>query len=381
MILLIVTVLISILSVEAYDSSKEIIDPQQENRHWENNNNFNNASQHRQLRINGCYNKWSKFRDDVTKSKGYETFVICPGTTFQPHAYYEKHSDIQQSQLSINAAAVKLLCGDDGSFSNDCTITGGLSHIEISSDAGADVLIAGITFKDASGSVILAHGSKYSHMKVKDCRFENNGADGGSAIRIHATGDEGRAMDVHVDGCTFVKNFGNLGVIHNHGGNLAIHNSLFLENEEEWTVIVQHSASIEMEYSCFDDDYAAVYVKDDSYIIENSFNHADNLKHGCTGMFLEPADKCSIFSEDDCLAEVTTNGEASSGDGSGKIVAVIVFISIFLGLSAIYTTRLRGREKKFDDISRDGEEYFSENVELKLEKSMNENDETVPIYC
>ena len=126
------------LSVEAYDNSKVIIDPQQESRHWENNyNNFNNASQHRQLRIDGCYNKWSKFRDDVAKSKGYETFVICPGTTFQPHTYYEKHSDIRQSQLTINAAAVKLLCGDDGSFSNDCTITGGLSHIEVSNDAGA----------------------------------------------------------------------------------------------------------------------------------------------------------------------------------------------------------------------------------------------------
>ena len=387
MISLIVTLLISMLSVEAYDNSKVIIDPQQESRHWENNyNNFNNASQHRQLRIDGCYNKWSKFRDDVAKSKGYETFVICPGTTFQPHAYYEKHSDTRQSQLTINAAAVKLLCGDDGSFSNDCTITGGLSHIEVSSDAGADVLISGITFKDASGSVILAHGSKYSHMKVKDCRFENNGADGGSAIRIHATGDDDNAMDVHVDGCTFVKNYGNLGVIHNHGGKVEIRNSLFLENEEEWTVIVQSSASIEMEYSCFDDDYAAVYVKDDSYIIENSFNHADNLKHGCAGMFLEPADKCSKFSEDDCLAEVTTNGEASSGDGSGKVVAIVVFIFIFLGLSAIYTTRLRRKEKKFDDISRGGEEYFSENVELKLEESMYEDDENekkkvTPIYC
>ena len=308
--------------------------------------------------VKRCYNKWNKFRDDVSDSKGYAEFIICPGTTFKPGTYTQGGGTF--TDLEINGPNISILCGEDGAYDNKCTITGGLSHMSIGDDAGANILISGIKFEKTTDTAINAFGPVTSHMKIRDCVFERNEADGGSAIDIWFD-DNGvsNGMEVTVQGCSFIDNTGQDGVIVVQGGSLIVENSIFSGTKGGWTIEVYKGGTMDISNSCFVDNYGPVYLYAGSYVINNSNNYGENTENDpdyiCSGLLEEGASfVCSKFSASSCMAQPLTtvrgvgNGSSDKTTEQALMVTLIVF-ALAGGAWYFMKKKRKFSTKKFDD--------------------------------
>jgi len=178
-----------------------------------------------------------------------ETYVICPNTIFTLNLTSNGILPIQNT--------TRIQCGKDGSSVNNCTITGGNSHVLFDySVIVMDVVFHGITFTQSVGASLSAWGPSSSYASFLDCHWINNlGYDtvdilyqestfrrrlleDNQAIfqsitkdnqldihhlRTHRDGrkiqeNQQNSMTIVFNDCSFVSNRQNIGVILNVGG-------------------------------------------------------------------------------------------------------------------------------------------------------------------
>lgn len=98
-----------------------------------------------------------------------ESYVLCPNTTF---AIDEDNDNQEEIQLHSN---MNLLCGTDGSSSNNCTITGGFLQVvcqqaHFDTSETPNVYVSGLTLRAPRGASFL--GSCVGDILFNDCVFE-----------------------------------------------------------------------------------------------------------------------------------------------------------------------------------------------------------------
>ena len=312
----------------------------------------------------GCYDKWNHFRDDLESSTGRQTFVICPGATLNPGEYQQDGETF--SHAEIDGPDIFILCGESGSYSNKCTISGGLSHFSIGANAGAGILMSGIRFEKATDTSINAFGPKNSHLTIRDCVFEENtstdvGADNKSAGAIFIVNDfyvKADAMNVVLEGCSFVNNQGDDAIILNRGGYLTVKNTYFSGIQDGWSIVVGQDGSLLLETTCFYDNYGPVYLYTGSYLINNSNVYGSNTlndpEYECQGVVIQGITEhnCSPFEAQECKANplTTVSGDGGSSDDTATIVTVSLVV-LALGIGVGFFLKRKGafgRHKKYD---------------------------------
>ena len=89
---------------------------------------------------NACYDDWRTLADDVESSEEGGKFVVCPGTVLIPETVLsggEYFTDIW-----FYESGIQLLCGEDGSYDNDCVFRGGRSHLYVPDDDIQDIYVS-----------------------------------------------------------------------------------------------------------------------------------------------------------------------------------------------------------------------------------------------
>lgn len=308
-----------------------------------------------------CYDEWTEFRDDLNKAHAtkQEKFVICPGSQFHPKPYSHEDHDKLITHANIVLNNTQILCGDDGSFDNDCTIKGGYSHLVVKRHAGTDLKVQGISFTHANDTSIIAYGPEDSTLLVKDCLFKHNVADTAAVMYIwHSDEENGNGMKVTLDGCSIVNNKGPDGIVVSEGGALTVTNTFFSTNERNWNILVHQGGAVSVTDSCFIDSYGPVYVYDESYLVDNSGNYGDNTQkdpdYDCSGVVVQGAgEECSTFKETSCVA--ASLGASSSNGGSstsaGAVVGITLVVVAVVALTGFVVKRkynIGFREKNVD---------------------------------
>jgi len=351
-----------------------------------------------------CYDHWTKFRDNLGDSTGDETFVVCPGTTFHPATYMEDGEKFTDAE--IKGRNIRIMCGNNGSYDNKCTFSGGLSHLSVTEEAGADILVSGFKFTGAQDSSINAWGTTHSHIIFQDCVWENNKAAGGAAINIWKNDDDlASAMNVIVNTSSFINNEGDDGAIVNQGGTLAIDNCYFSNNKLGWAIEVFQEGSIRVSNSCFEDNFGPIYIWKGSYLLQNNNNYGTGNNgdpdYICDGAYLEGDNgQCSSFPADECSAHpLTTVASGSGDDGNDTTIAVtvtLVVVGLLVGVGFILRKKFRGgipmirlggKRKYYPDDENNGKTDTNDTNDanagsLRFNEETGEGDDNVvvPIY-
>ena len=347
-----------------------------------------------------CYDHWSKFRDNLGDSEGDETFVVCPGTTFHPDEYSEDGEIFTDAE--IKGRNIKIMCGNNGSYDNECTFSGGMSHLSFTEDAGAGNLISGFKFTGAKDTSINAWGGRHSHALFQDCVWEDNSADGGSAINIWKSNNgKANAMNIIIHTSSFINNSGEDGTIVNQGGNLAIDNCYFSNNKLGWAVEVYQEGSLAVSNTCFIDNFGPIYIYLNSYLLQNadtygSGNNGD-VEFTCDGVYLEGDNgQCSSFPADECIARPLTTVPSGAGDDGSDTTMIVTVTLVVVGLlvgvgfvlrkkfrGGVPVIRLGGRRNYYADDENNGKPEDKANAgSLRFNEETSEEDDNVvvPIY-
>ena len=260
----------------------------------------------------GCYTNWDKLRDSIMKSDGYEAFVVCPKTTLTPTIY--SMNGTGYTDIWVKASGIEILCGDDGGLANDCTISGGETHLLIAGEGIDDVLISGFTFTDATQGSIIGLSDPSSTMTIKNSLFRNNEGHYGGAVAVWGWNDSEKGMTLNVHNCTFVENIGDYGPgIFIEYGTGFIEKSYFKEQTGRGWAVEVYEGDISISGSCFFQNNGPVFVWYGS-IMSNTENYAfnntdeDYPQYNCQGIYDKKDDTCAEFSGETCLlySEVST---------------------------------------------------------------------------
>lgn len=119
----------------------------------------------------------------VIDENAFRTYILCPNTEYNLAEVLhqgEAHSE-GQSPLLISKSNVRIQCGEDGSSSNNCILTGGIYQLGFfrvaSGGAPNDISISnafvqGLTFKSSGTFNIMVENR--GELTVTDCVFRNN---------------------------------------------------------------------------------------------------------------------------------------------------------------------------------------------------------------
>jgi len=346
-----------------------------------------------------CYDHWAKFRDNLGDSTGDETFVVCPGTTLHPTKYIEDGDTFTDAE--IKGRNIRIMCGNNGSYDNKCTFSGGLSHLTVTEEAGAGNLVSGFKFTGAEDTSINAWGTTHSHIIFQDCVWENNKAAGGSAaINIWKNDeDNASAMNVIVNTSSFINNEGDDGAIVNQGGNLAVDNCYFSNNKLGWAIEVFQGGSVGVSNSCFEDNFGPIYIWKHAYLLQNSNNYGignnGDPDYICDGAYLEGDNgQCSPFPADECSARPLTTVDSRSGDdGNDATIAVtvtLIVVGLLVGVGFILRKKFRGgipmvrlggkRKYYSEDENNDKADANAGSLRFNEETGEGDDNVVVPIY-
>lgn len=113
----------------------------------------------------GCLSDWDDLVTAVRERlEGERDFMICPGTTM------DIESSTTKAPVVIDSDYIRITCGANGSFSDECAIVGGASQFRIIGRSSG-VELAGLTFRSSSGSSIIAAGAKDATLHLKNCEW------------------------------------------------------------------------------------------------------------------------------------------------------------------------------------------------------------------
>lgn len=115
--------------------------------------------------------------DDFTN----EVLSVVTGRAVDLGSFNNNSSDMQitanipannaQDPLVITASNTIIKCGEDGSVENNCEFNGGQNQIVVGGNA-SNVLIMGITFREAQDVAVVSSGNTDSSVTVMQCKFE-----------------------------------------------------------------------------------------------------------------------------------------------------------------------------------------------------------------
>lgn len=119
----------------------------------------------------------------VIDENAFRTYILCPNTEYNLAEVLhqgEAHSE-GQSPLLISKSNVRIQCGEDGSSSNNCILTGGiyqLGFFRVASDGArndvsiTNAFVQGLTFKSSGTFNIMVENR--GELTITDCVFRNN---------------------------------------------------------------------------------------------------------------------------------------------------------------------------------------------------------------
>lgn len=174
-----------------------------------------------------CYDNWFDFATDVENADDNSVFVVCPNTLLIPlDEYFE---GFLVHEIYVYASNILLMCGQDGNLANNCTFSGGISHLYFHEDysiKGASV--SGFTFdgaNDTSVSIWSNSDDLYStSITFRECRWLNNNGQVGGAVNVWQA-------EVHFENCTFAGNISPTGSgVFNEDGVVYVDHSTFENN-------------------------------------------------------------------------------------------------------------------------------------------------------
>lgn len=259
---------------------------------------------------NFCYDEWSELVQAVEESsemgEGKE-FKICNNTILAV-----------EERMVISQSSTRILCGDDGSRINNCTVFGGSRQIEVTGSA-EDVSLTGITFVSSTLVAFSASGNVESSAILRDCEF--NGNSGRAAVELYNGGlddsaDElesiddppGEGMTLIAVSCTFIDNEVSFSPVANFNGITAFDQTLFNGNSGEAGAIMLRGGQISITGSCFLSSLSSglpgiIFLDQDSISLQNSDNFgSQNMaidEPNCIEMFIETDGSC-IEDPDQC---------------------------------------------------------------------------------
>jgi len=239
--------------------------------------------------------------EDVQASNGDEIFVICADTKFNP--YEITYDGYKASDISIYKSNITIQCGQDGSSENDCIFEGAKSHFFIGGSA-TNILLKGITMKDATESAVLAYGRTIGSVSIEDCVFSSNTGTLGSAITArNDVVEDATAMSVEVKDCEFRNNLSPLATIFSDGP-LYIEGSIISasstaaiadDSNQGWAIIMGNLGTLSMSGTCIEDNINSIFLLDNAVLALNSNNFGRNNVLGigsCEGIYLSGLNEC-----------------------------------------------------------------------------------------
>ena len=138
----------------------------------------------------GCFTKWDRLSLAILKAcnEGLgSNFILCPNTLFDVNDY----PDSLVTPIIIYSSDITIQCGDDGKWSNNCIISGGITQFKLKNFL-MGVEFRGVIFEKSRGMSIFAAASQDSNALFIDCEWRNN--EGSSTISLIDMKKTGAAM-------------------------------------------------------------------------------------------------------------------------------------------------------------------------------------------
>lgn len=151
-----------------------------------------------------CFTEWTLLKTSIEGSSG-GTFVICRDTLFKLGA-----NNMNEAIKFPSESNTIVKCGENGTRSDNCTISGSSSHFELSSST-SHASIHGVTMEKSSMTSVLAFGGDGATAKFWDCVWKENYGRFGAAVDVWSRGSV--AMNVSFIKCLFSNNDSDFGAV------------------------------------------------------------------------------------------------------------------------------------------------------------------------
>lgn len=276
--------------------------------------------------FSSCVNDFQAL--DSLLSKPNSTIIeVCPLTVIQ----LNKQKALKF--LRIDRSDVTIKCGRDGSRENDCRVTGGTKHVEITGNV-MNVLLQGLTFAGATKSSIVIEGSSPLSVLFADCAWES--LKGESVVSVTSidprtdspTGSpttmannddvfttnefsgrllEESTVEVALSRCSFQNNDVTKSLVISKGAMLDVSSCSFSSNRVGDSIVSVEAGRLIIKSTCFEDDGFLV-TSDSGTSVESVSNYATSTiksdNAACAGIFYTDSEECAVFNATFCEAPV-----------------------------------------------------------------------------
>jgi len=255
-----------------------------------------------------CFDTWNDLKTAIStheqsaESNAVELYRLCSNATLTVPS--------GDNGITIDRSNINIVCG-----SNDCTIEGGSTIINIQSESSAltGIQVRGITFSGATQGAVLAGARTGSSATFSDCSFRDIA--GSSLATIVLSNTQGLGMEVSLENCTFANNTAGIAIIQNIGGRLILRSTTFEDNIAGNVLSISGGGSLSMSKNCFTDNqqrpglggFGLISVRASGELVDNTDNFgSNNLLFPPTGescdIYIEADDVCEPFDALDCLS-------------------------------------------------------------------------------